>query len=176
MTIGAISSVYTYSTSYQSSIFGSTYSNERLNQLMRQYGIIQTGDEYTDLVALYNAMHGDAKTKIEAAAAQKAGQNEPISTNTSKVPWQSLMAQVGLQTTGNVSVDYEAFNRRLFQMQGAARSKQDEADIYALMNQGNIVFNDQTQQNDITASGATKPQAISGAEILAQMNKMFALY
>lgn len=173
MTVGVVSRVYQYSTSYESAIFGATVSDSELNSLMQEYGVIQTGDNYTDLMALYNAMYGGAKTAVEALAAEKQQKDQPITTNTTNVPWESLMSQVGLRTTGDVTVDYSAFNKQLSLMQGAARSKQDEADIATLAAQASVVFNQQTQQNDITASGNSKPQSISGADIVAQLNKMF---
>jgi len=175
MSIGAVSSINRYSRAYESALFGTTVSNQRLDELMQEYGIIQTGDSYVDLLELYNAMYKAAQTTVTAAATkrQTGRPPEPITTNTIAVPWQSLMVQVGLETTGDVAVDYAAFNRQIFFMQGAVRSKQDEADIAALFAQANISFNQQTQQMGITGSGATKLPSISGADIVAQMNRMF---
>lgn len=174
MIIGAVISVYQYSTAYESALFGTTVSDDRLNALMQQYGITQTGDSYTDLKALYNAMYGEAESKATAASSNRQP-GQPLTTDTKNVPWVNLMSQVGLSATGIVAVDYSAFNERLFTMQGAARTKQDEADIAALSAQANVVFNQQTQQTDITSTGSTRPQAISGADIVAQLNKTLLL-
>lgn len=174
MTIGAISSsAYNYSTT-EYDYFGTTISNSRLQDLMEQYGIKPTGDSDVDIKALYQAMHSTASSNISQAQAASQEQKDSQATaaqNSNNVPWATLMSQIGLSATGKFDTDYTAFNNRISSMSVNASSQQDKASINQLQAQASIVFVQQNQTTQNTAQ--TSSQNFSGADITAQMNKLF---
>lgn len=167
MTVGAVSSSYSYSyaTSFQYQYFGTVVSDERIQELMQQYGIQQTGDKQNDLQALYKAMFSAAKTSAVDAAPQQQSQ---AASGSADVPWATLMNQVGLSVSGDFSTDYQAFNSKISAMQLSATSAHDKAIINQLVAEAQIVF------VPPSASSGNARMA-SGADILAQLNKMYML-
>jgi len=196
MTVGAVTP-YQYATSYnydatsQYKFFGTTVSNERLQQLMQQYGIMQTGDSQIDLDALFQAMYPNAVSDVTSAAqsSQAPQKTEGPEKNTktqeaaaTEVPWANLMGQVGLVATGDLATDYEAFNTKLTAMQLSATTPEQKATIGLLQAESTIVFvapSDSSTAATAASSSSEKqqPQAqsqpnISGADIQAQLNKI----
>lgn len=167
MTVGAVSSSYSYSyaTSFQYQYFGTVVSDERIQELMQQYGIQQTGDKQDDLQALYKAMLSSAQINAANASAQ-----QPVQANaqSASAPWATLMNQVGLSVSGDFSTDYQTFNSKISTMQLSATSAHDKAIINQLVAEAQIVFVPPS-----APSGNTR--MASGADILAQLNKMYML-
>lgn len=194
MTVGAVS-LYQYSTSYnydttsQYKYFGMVVSDERLQQLMVKYGIIETGDSKNDLDALYKAMYPNAVTQATTAAQasqtkQAAPQTKTAETNgaTATIPWANLMAQVGLVPTGDLATDYVAFGNKLSVMQASATTQDQKANIGLLQAEAAIVFTPPTNATTALASSsapqsqAQAPSRVSGADIQAQLNKLYLMF
>ena len=194
MTVGAVS-LYQYSTSYnydttsQYKYFGMVVSDERLQQLMLKYGIIETGDSKNDLDALYKAMYPNAVS--QATAASQANQVNPAAKEPSKtaetngatasIPWANLMGQVGLVPTGDLAVDYVAFGNKLAVMQASATTQDQKANIWLLQAEAAIVFTPPTSTTTALASSSAPPQPqtaarASGADIQAQLNKLLLVF
>lgn len=168
MTLSALSSYsYTYSTTFQYQYFGNIVSNDRIDELMKQYGIVQSGDKQADLRALYNAMYSNAQTEVlgSTAAIQSGQAVQPEEAQ--NVPWANLMKQVGLSASGELDTDYDAFNEKIEAMKLSATSPMDKANINQLEAESAIVFVQQDQ------SVTSQPIALTGDEIRAQLNKMY---
>lgn len=183
MTIGAVSSInsFRYSTSVEYKYFGTTFSDQTLQDLMRQYGIIQTGDSDTDVKALYQAMYSSAITQTTAAKAsgkpQHAKPEESQSSsaqNANNVPWATLMNQVGLSPTGDLATDLTAFNNKISQMMASATTQQEKANLYQLAAEASIVFvqPESASQSNISVQSSSLSHSISGADIMARLNKL----
>lgn len=161
MTIGAVNGVYQYTSSNQVQFFNGTISNDKLNYLMQQYGITQTGNSYTDMKALYSAMHGYFSQY--GAIDPSQGSNQP---SQAQIPWAGLMNNIGLQVTGQIDKDYSSFKNTVDFLTANAKTPNEKAIMQQLSMQAQSVFiAPRTQEND-------RP-TLSGADILAQMNKAF---
>lgn len=195
MSVNAISS-YNYSSSVQYKYFHAVISDAQLKDLFVKYGIIPTGNADTDLDNLYQAMY--PKAVVEAAqvngSTSSSQQSQSVQSNqkpsqateaqnSSNVPWANLMSQVGLPTTGDLATDYTAFSDKISAMQSsAAISPQDQAQIGMLLAEASIVFvqpNSSTQSASQASSSQPSQQqqlqAPTGADIQAQLNKMYIL-
>lgn len=183
MTIGAVSSInsYRYSTSVEYKYFGTTFSDQNLQDLMRQYGIIQTGDSDVDLKALYQAMYSSATSQATAASASKnshLAKPEEIQAqaaqNANNVPWATLMNQVGLSPTGDLATDLTAFNNKISQMMASATTQQEKANLYQLAAEASIVFvqPESVSQSNVSVQSSSLSHSISGADIMARLNKL----
>lgn len=166
MTIGAVS-LTNYSASLQSQYFGTTVSADRIKDLLNEYGIQTTGDASIDMQNLYEAMFSAASNSVKNTLQQNS-QPEVIG-NSANVPWAALMSQVGLSLTGDINTDYNAFMQKIFSLQLSATSPQDQANMAQLQAEADIVFVQSTTSQD-----QSSPQA-SGADILAQLNKMYLM-
>ncbi|MFA7657937.1 MAG: hypothetical protein WCY19_00725 [Candidatus Gastranaerophilaceae bacterium] len=190
MTVGAVSlyqysSNYNYDTTDQYKFFNTVVSDERLQQLMERYGIIQTGDSYNDLHALYLAMYPEAVADATAAQASSGSkQAQPAqqasqaaaAQSSNNVPWANLMSQIGLSATGSFERDYNEFNQRISLMQINAFSPQDKAMVAQLQAQARVVFVQQSAQAQSSqAQTNSQPQQASGADIMAQLNKLYSV-
>ncbi len=179
MTVGAVSSINyasMYSTSVEYNYFGATISSSKLQALMQQYGIKQTGDSETDLRALYNAMYADAQVQATAQASSASSSSTQQSQAQSSVPWANIMAQVGLSATGELGTDLEAFNQKINEMQvsfAAVQSQEGMAFVNQLSAEAAVVFVQQTQSANVSTS---QPAQASGSDITALLNKMFVSY
>ena len=164
MTIPAINGIYDYGATYQRQFFGSTISPKKLNELMEEYNIRQTGDAYTDIKELYRAMYGDYSQQATVAAnAQYASQKA-----TMRFPWEEVMAKIGLAATGDYEKDKAAFESALRQLTQIAQGEQ-QAYLAQLQYEGRTAFN------------ATAPQSpdapnVSGYDIIAQVNRAFITF
>lgn len=184
MTIGAVSSVnsyYQYSSSVQYNYFSTTVSAERLQDLMKQYGIQQTGNPDADIRALYQAIYGAAAADAQynTPAKEVKHKEKPQATEaavSTEVPWATLMNQVGLSATGDLDTDYTAFCNKIAVMQASATTPQQKADISQLVAQATIVF---VQPESTQASPQTQtsyqPQKASGADITAMLNRLYSV-
>lgn len=184
MTIGAISSSY-YSQPTQDLYLGTSVSNTQIHDLMKEYGLYETGNTAFDLQQLHKAMYSKASSDLEAARAAANQQAQALQQNSqptgaqnaSNVPWAALMNQVGLSATGDLETDIQSFNNKISAMQLSATSPKDKASINLLEAEASIVF----VQQDQSTTGASQIQtsnsssSVSGADIVAQLNKMYVV-
>lgn len=168
MTVGAISSNYIYSTAIQYQYFGTDISDDKIKDLMRAYGIMTTGNAEFDIQSLYDAMKAAASGNLKNA---QPSTPEAIGI-TANVPWADLMNQVGLSPLGDLETDYNAFIQQINLMQISATSPQEKANVAQLQAQAAIVFIDNT---NLQSSGSSQKPQISGADILAQLNKLYLM-
>lgn len=169
MTVGAVNGVYQYTGSYESQFFSGTVSSDKLNALMKEYGIQQTGDEYADTKALFQAMYnyfsrfGIPTTEDKPSQVQLA----------MNAPWAPLMSQVGLTATGELNKDYSSFLNKIDSLQGAtSTSPSEKASLKELEQTAPYVFVQPPEQGLKTSSQNSE---LTGADILAQMNRAFLL-
>lgn len=179
MTVSAISSNFYYSPSVQYEYFGTTVSESRIQDLMRMYGIEQTGDSEYDMRALYNVMYSVASNELDAIQAvynrqqQVQESDETEAQDSASVPWADLMGQVGLPVTGVYETDHDAFNMQIFSMKmSAVGNPQQLASVAQLEAQASVVF---VKQDQSASEGTSLPStgSVSGYEILAALNKMY---
>lgn len=179
MSVSAISSNFYYSPSVQYEYFGTTVSESRIQDLMRMYGIEQTGDSEYDMRALYNVMYSFASSQLDALQAvynrqqQVQESDETEAQDSASVPWAGLMGQVGLPVTGVYDTDYDAFNMQIFSMRmSAAGNPQQLASVAQLEAQASVVF---VKQDQSASEGTSLPStgSVSGYEILAALNQMY---
>lgn len=183
MIVSSVSSNFYYSPSVQYEYFGTTVSESRIQDLMRMYGIEQSGDSEYDMRALYSAMYSMASNQLDALQAvynrqqQVQESDETKAQDSGSVPWADLMGQVGLPVTGVYDTDYDAFNMQIFSMKmSAAKDPQQLASVAQLEAQASVVFVKPDQSADQSASqGTSLPStaSVSGYEILAALNKMY---
>lgn len=150
MTVGAIntgSSRHLYSTYTEYQYFGTTVSQERLNDLMARYGIQQTGNSDEDLRALYVALYRESIVELEEEKSTEMSVNQNSQSTqanqtetTTEVPWSTIMGQVGLMVTGDYDADYAAFETRINSMQYAAVTQQEKASIDQLIAEAAVAF------------------------------------
>lgn len=185
MTIGAVSFInsYRYSTLVEYKYFGTTFSDQNIQDLMRQYGIIQTGDSDVDLKALYQAMYSSATSQATAADASKnlhrvkPEENQAQDAqNANNVPWTTLMNQVGLSPTGDLATDLTTFNNKISQMMASATTQQEKANLYQLAAEASIVFVQPVSASQSSSTQASSlSHSISGADIMARLNKLMVV-
>lgn len=177
----------TYSAALQYKYFFAVISEDQLEVLLRRYGITPTGDKDKDMEALYQAMRAVATSDLikmqaasqlrdEVTSAPKTGEQQ----KTNAIPWGDLMTQVGLSTTGDLNNDYSLFLARINAMQNSAStSPENRAYIDMLMAQASVVFvqpESTAKQNEASVSPSkNNSQSISGADLVAQINRMYML-
>ncbi len=163
MTVSAINGNYQYTNTYQSQFFSTTISASNLNDLMRQFGVVQTGDEYSDVQALYNTMYSYYTGQIDS---QQQANSKSDSTDTNNVAWASVMNEVGLTPKGNLSDDYAAFNAQIQALEESAQTDSDKNEIQAFASQSQSYFVESTNSNQTTATA-------SATDILAALNQAY---
>ena len=185
MSVGSISANPLYTLSIQCRYFGTAISEDKIKDLMTQYGIKPSGNASYDVQALYDAMYTEASSDVKMAQAsfntqssqssQQSSQPEVVG-STADVPWANLMSQVGVPLTGTFEGDYNAFNQRINAMSIAATTQQEKASIDQLEAEASIVFVQPDQPSQASSQTDSKPQQqVSGADIIAQLNKMYLL-
>lgn len=180
MTIGAVSSIYTPSVQYQ--YFGTSISPDRIQELMRRYGIMPSGNADHDLQALYQAMYSTASSDVKATenAGFQPPQKQPplpeVIGNTALVPWANLMSQVGIPLTGTYEGDYNAFTQKINAMSLSATDQQQIASVDQLKAEAGLVFVKPTQPNLPKEPQKSAQHEITGADIIAQLNRMFITF
>lgn len=163
MTVGAVNSVTSYSSFYQAQFFAGTVSSDRLKDLMKEYGVQTTGNEYNDLQSLYQAMYRYFSQYGVPSASEQPSQAQQAAT----APWAPLMTQVGLTATGDLNADYATFTDRINYLQGNPSSSESEkASLQEAENAAPSVF---VQQSPTQNAG------LSGADIVAQLNRAFLI-
>lgn len=188
MTVGAVSSTTIYSSSLQYKYFHTVLSESQVQDLLRKYGILPSGNADTDLDNLYNIMYAQASKDASEAIGSLAStqQQQPQQQKTKQVeqssqelPWATLMSQVALTATGDLDKDYASFNEKISLMSASATTPQDKANVAQLQAQASIVFVQNTQQTakKVTpiAQSNTQAEAPTGADIMAMLNRMYFL-
>lgn len=182
--ITAISSDYSYFTKYQYQFFGTTISEIKFNDLLKKYGITPNiGNSYETVEALYNAMYAEAKAEAIGAVSSTRAQSTPQSSqslkaaNSTNAPWTFLMSRIGLSATGNLSADSAAFTSKISALQSSGATSQEQiAYINQLMSEASVVFvqtSSTIAQSTPSSSAQTQRQSVTGADIKAQLNRMY---
>ena len=182
MSIGVITAYsYTFPVSVQYEYLGTSVSDTDLDYLFNKYGVYPTGDAVVDLNALYSAMYADAQKRITEAQSpiNTSPQNAQAasSNNSINVAWATLMSQIGLRASGDLTTDYNSFSDKISLMKVSATTTQDKASIALLEAQASVVFVQQEQsakESLLTQTPKQKPQ-VSGVDILAELNKLFVV-
>lgn len=163
MTITAVNGIYDYGATYQRQFFGSTISDKKLNDLMKEYSIRQTGDAYTDIKELYKAMYGDYSQQAQSEITrQESG------TKQAQYPWESVMAKIGLAASGDIEKDRATFDSALRQLTNIAQGEQ-QAYLAQLQYEGKTAF-----AANVPKEAA--PQTVSAYDIMADVNRAFINY
>lgn len=159
MQVQSINGVYQYTDMYQAQFLPSGITNDQLNILMKRYNIPQTGDDYTDLKALYTAMYQDIERNGEMQGVQTSAQKEEM------IPWASLMSQIGLSATGDYSKDYSNFLNTLTRLQSEAKTPAEKSRLNLVEKMAQFAF--VQQQNPVNTV-----MQLTGAQIVAEMNRV----
>ncbi len=128
-----VNGVYTYSSSNVYSYLGIVPSNQRqLQEAFREYHITPTGTDW-DLKRLKNAIYEDYSTQVKEQI-ENQNQNTPV------IPWSGLLAQIGIQATGDYEKDYNAFNNAIKLLSQSAVDGQAMSYFASLRSEADIAF------------------------------------
>ena len=134
----SVNGVYSYSRSNIYSYLGRVPSNEEtLRRAFNEFNISLTGNEKTDLKKLDNAMYAEYSQQVQEQIANQNSQKV--------IPWAGLMAQIGVQATGNREKDYAAFNNAIQLLSQGAIDGQAMAYFAGLKSEASKVFGEGTQ-------------------------------
>lgn len=135
-----VNGVYSYSSSNIYSYLGRLPSSEKkLQDAFREFNITPTG-KADDLKKLDRAMYAEYSEQVQN---QIANQNQE-----KVVPWASLMAQIGVQATGDREKDYAAFNNAIQLLSQSAIDGQAMTYFAGLKSEAQRVFNlDNSEQS-----------------------------
>ena len=138
-----VNGVYSYSSSNIYSYLGRVPTSEKkLEQAFRDFHITPTG-KVDDLKKLEKAMYAEYSEQVQN---QIANQNQE-----KVVPWASLMAQIGVQATGDREKDYAAFNNAIQLLSQSAIDGQAMTYFAGLKTEAQRVFN-------LSDSGEAQPK------------------
>ena len=123
----------TYTSAMLNSYLGRVPTSSRaLKEAFDDYNITPTGST-SDLKRLKNAMYEDYSAQVkEQINNQKEEQNV--------VPWKGLLAQIGIQATGDYEKDYAAFNDAIKLLSQSAIDGQAMAYFAGLRSEASQVF------------------------------------
>jgi len=129
----SVNGVYSYSSSNIYSYLGRLPSSEKkLEEAFREFNITPTG-KADDLKKLDRAMYAEYSEQVQN---QIANQNQE-----KVVPWAGLMAQIGVQATGDREKDYAAFNNAIQLLSQSAIDGQAMTYFAGLKSEAQRVFN-----------------------------------
>ena len=129
----SVNGVYQYTSASLYSYLGRVpTSNAALKEAFREYGIAPTGTE-NDLKRLKHAMYEEYSTQVKE---QIDNQNAAKQV----VPWAGLLAQIGIQATGDYDKDYAAFNDAINLLSQSAIDGQAMAYFAGLRSEASQVF------------------------------------
>ena len=136
--VNAINGVYSYSSANIYSYLGRVPANDTmLKRAFNEFDVYPTGDERRDLKHLNNAMYAEYSQQVQEQIANQ---------NTQKVvPWAGLMAQIGVQATGDRKEDYARFNEAIQLLSQSAIDGQAMAYFAGLKSEASRVFGQDTQ-------------------------------
>jgi len=128
-----VNGVYSYSSSSLYSYLGRVPTNSRaLKEAFDEYGIRITGST-DDLTKLKNAMYQEYSAQVQQ---QINNQNE----QKAQVPWAGLLAQIGIQATGEYETDYAAFENAIQLLSQSAVDGQAMAYFAGLRSEAKLAF------------------------------------
>ena len=142
-----VNGVYTYSSSNIYSYLGRVpNSSSDLKEAFEDYGITPTGS-VNDLKKLKNAIYADYSLQVKEQI-ENQNQNTPV------VPWGGLLAQIGIQATGDYEKDYAAFNNAIQLLSQSAIDGQAMAYFAGLRSEADVAFG---LSNKPTSSSTSVP-------------------
>ena len=145
--VRSVNGAYQYSSANLYSYLGRVPTNGvKLKEAFDDFGVRITGSN-EDLIKLKNAMYEEYSTQVkEQINNQNAEQNV--------IPWAGLLAQIGIQATGNREKDYAAFNDAIKLLSQSAIDGQAMAYFAGLRSEASRVFGsaDMTQSQQETLS------------------------
>ena len=128
-----VNGVYEYTSANLYSYLGRVpSSNTTLQETFDEFGVNPTGST-SDLTKLKNAMYEEYSTQVKE---QINNQNEAKQL----IPWAGLLAQIGIQATGDFDKDYAAFNNAIQLLSQSAYDGQAMAYFAGLRNEASQVF------------------------------------
>ena len=134
----SVNGVYSYSSANIYSYLGRVPANDRkLEQAFREFHVVPTG-KADDLKRLEKAMYAEYSEQVQNQIANQNGEKV--------VPWASLMAQIGVQATGDKEKDYAAFNSAIQLLSQSAIDGQAMTYFAGLKSEAQKVFG--TVQHD----------------------------
>ena len=141
-----VNGVYQYSSSSLYSYLGRVpTSNAALKEAFRDYGIVPTGSE-RDLKKLKHAMYEEYSAQVQEQINNQNAEQKVV-------PWAGLLAQIGIQATGDYDKDYAAFNDAIKLLSQSAIDGQAMAYFAGLRSEASQVFgqaNTQSQKEPIS--------------------------
>lgn len=134
-----VNGVYNYKSANIYSYLGRLPSNSTsLENVFEKYDITPTG-KVSDLEKLDSAMYADYSKQVQN---QIDNQNKQEA-----IPWAGLLAQIGIQATGNYEQDYVAFNNAIQLLSQSAIDGQAMAYFAGLKSEASKFFGSNTTQN-----------------------------
>jgi len=127
--------------------------NAGLKDAFREYGITPTGSD-RDLKRLKNAMYEEYSTQVKEQIDNQNAERQVV-------PWAGLLAQIGIQATGDYEKDYAAFNDAIKLLSQSAIDGQAMAYFASLRSEASLVF---SQANP----AAKNPETLSFQQFEAQ--------
>jgi len=129
-----VNGVYSYSSANIYSYLGRVpVSSRSLNDAFREFHITPTGS-VDDLKKLDRAMFAEYSEQVQDQMANQKGKET--------VPWAGIMAQIGVQATGNREKDYAAFNNAIQLLSQSAIDGQAMTYFAGLRTEAQRVFNE----------------------------------
>ena len=162
MTISPISSINLYSYAIGSYLY--SFDNKQLQELMRQFNLVPTGNMQVDISRLENAIRMQ-----QAALAQEENKNS-VELKTDR-PWIDIMWELGLEPNETIQEDYNEITDELTERISNAKDEEEYnkyADMYYEVEE---YFNEYSTGADFSSSSLTMNTMI-GLSQLALMNKM----
>ena len=128
-----VNGVYQYTSANLYSYLGRVpVSNTALKEAFDDFGVTPTGAT-SDLTKLKNAMYEEYSTQVKEQINNQNAEKQVV-------PWAGLLAQIGIQATGNYEKDYEAFNDAIKLLSQSAIDGQAMAYFAGLRSEASQVF------------------------------------
>ena len=128
-----VNGVYQYSSANLYSYLGRVPTNNvKLKEAFRDFGVRVTGST-EDLTKLKNAMYKEYSAQVKEQIDNQNAERQVV-------PWAGLLAQIGIQATGNYEKDYAAFNDAIKLLSQSAIDGQAMAYFAGLRSEASKVF------------------------------------
>ena len=128
-----VNGVYSYTSANIYSYLGRIPSNEtKLKNAFKEFHVVPKGQK-DDLKKLDKAMYAEYSEQVQNQIENQKEQKV--------VPWASLMAQIGVQATGDYEKDYAAFNNAIQLLSQSAIDGQAMAYFAGLKSEASKIFN-----------------------------------
>ena len=127
-----VNGVYSYTSANLYSYLGRVPSNNTvLEEAFEEFNVTPTGSS-DDLKKLNSAMYREYSNQVQEQIANQNSQKV--------IPWAGLMAQIGVQATGNREKDYAAFNNAIHLLSQSAIDGQAMTYFAGLRSEAQKVF------------------------------------